>query len=110
MGMMVFQGTTLAEIGESIACLSGVRTVWVHRFSEHHAGVWVLIRELGDSGWFTRRRVHAEFLNYLRAYRPAIDASGFTFERYIFTDEEQTEQPPIPQSARKISRSEISAS
>jgi hypothetical protein len=108
--MTVFQSTTMVEIGRSIARLSGVRTVWVHRFSEHHAGMWVLIRELGDSAWFTRRRVHAELLNYLRAHRPAIDASGLTFERYIFTDEEETEQPPIPQSARQITRSEISAS
>jgi hypothetical protein len=72
--------------------------------------MWVLIRELGDSGWFTRRRVHAELLNYLRAHRPAIDASGFTFERYIFTDDEEAEQPPVPHSARQITRSEISAS
>jgi hypothetical protein len=72
--------------------------------------MWVLTRRLGDAAWFTRRRVHAELLNYLRAHRPGIDMSGFIFERYIFTDEEETEQPPIPQDARQITLSEIAAS
>lgn len=107
--MIVFQGTSLAEIGESTVRLSGVRTVWVHRSSEHHARMWVLIDGLGDSAWFTRRRVHAEVLSYLRAHHPAIDASGFVLEGYIFTDGEEAEQPPIPQSARQITRSEMSA-
>jgi hypothetical protein len=106
---MVFQERGLAEVGESIALMPGVRTVWVHRFSERHAGIWVLIGRLGDSAWFTRRRVHAELLKSLRAHHPAIDTSGFVFERYIFTDQEEAGNLPIPQDARQITRSEISA-
>jgi hypothetical protein len=106
---MISQDRGLTEIGESIALIPGVRTVWVHRFSEPHAGIWVLIGGVGDSTWFTRRRVHAELLKSLRAHHPAMDATGFVFERYIFTDQEEVENPPIPPDARQITRSEISA-
>jgi hypothetical protein len=105
-----FQGSGFVEIGESIARLSGVRSVWLHKFSEHHAGMWVLVGGSDDSAWFTRRRVHGELLKYERVHRQALDAAGFVFERYIFTDQEESETPSIPQGARQITPYMISAS
>jgi hypothetical protein len=90
--------------------LSGVRSVWLHKFSEQHAGMWVLVGGSDDSAWFVRRRVHAELLKYERVHRQVLDATGFVFERYIFTDQEESETPPIPQGARPITAYEISVS
>jgi hypothetical protein len=108
--MTAFQGSGFVEVGESIARMSGVRTVWLHKFSEHHAGMWVSVGGVDDSAWFARRRVHAELLKYERVNRQALDSAGFVFERYIFTDQEESETPPIPQGARQITACEISVS
>jgi hypothetical protein len=91
----------LVELARRVRRLAGVRAVWLHRFSEQHAGMWVLTSG-DDSGWFHRRLVHAEVVNYLRFHRPAMEECGFTFEKYVFMEHEERQHPSIPSEAREI--------
>jgi hypothetical protein len=99
---MDLRGTGLVELGQRVRRLPGVRAVWFHRFSEEHAGMWILVSGVGDSAWLYRRRVHAEVSTYLRFERPAMEESGFIFELHVFMEHEEVEYPRIPPGARQI--------
>jgi hypothetical protein len=99
---MAFEDTGIVELGEGAGGLPGVRAVWVHRFSNQHAGIWVLIGDAGDRGWLDRRRVHAKIKSYLSMHGQSANEPGLIFERYVFTEDEESSQPPIPRGAFKI--------
>ena len=99
---MAFEVTGLVELGEGTRGLPGVRAVWVHRFSKQHAGIWVLIGDAGDRGWLDRRLVHAKIKSYLSMHGQTANEPGLIFERYVFTEHEESSQPPIPGGAFKI--------
>jgi hypothetical protein len=100
---MAFERTGLVELGEAARGLPGVRAVWVHRFTNEHAGIWVLIEDAGDRGWLDRRRAHGKIKSYLSIHGQTADERGLVFERYVFTEQEESSQPPIPRGAFKIS-------
>lgn len=99
---MGFEVTGIVELGEGARGLPGVRAVWVHRFSNQHAGIWVLMGDAGDRSWLDRRRVHARIKNYLSMHGETANEPGLIFERYVFTEQEESSQPPIPRGAFEI--------